>query len=285
MQSEAIHFGYLVADKPVVVRCHETDSVEEVLELLSKHRILSCPVRNQQEMITGIVSVQDIAAFLSWHFSKETLSLPIKSLFGSSAEGRTLWLYKAEEPLNLCLVPFSMGFHRLLVKQQGGLRNLSQSDVLAYLYGNHQILRSVCHKSLESLGLDKKEIATVPANMPALDGFKKITSSSVSAVAVLDPDTKQLVANLSASDLRGLNKHTQEWLNLPVLEFLEKQHNGRVPLPITVAPNINLESASKTIVENHVHRVWVVIGENIPVSVVSLSDIFDTLKKVEDGLI
>lgn len=286
MQREAIHFGYLAADKPPAICCEEKESVEQVLDCLAKHRILSCPVKNSKGTIVGIISVQDIAAFLAWHFSKETLALPISSLCGSSVDGQTLWIFKAEEPLQQVFVPFSMGYHRILVKQQGGFRLISQSDVLAYMYRHHKLhLQPMSHRSLEELLLGKKDIATIPSNAPCLEGLKKITSSSVSAVAVVDPDTKQLVANLSASDLRGLHKQTQEWLNLTVLEFLAKQHDGKVPVPITVAPNASLEFAMKTLVENHVHRLWIVVGENIPVSVLSLTDVFDTLKKHEDGLL
>jgi hypothetical protein len=45
----------------------------------------------------------------------------------------------------------------------------------------------------------------------------------VSAIAIID-HRKRLVANLSASDLRGLSKETLEELMLPVFEYLEKQN-------------------------------------------------------------
>lgn len=63
-------------------------------------------------------------------------------------------------------------------------------------------------------------VTSIRASESAVNGFQKMYQKNVSAVAVLDDVTGALVANFSASDLRGLTHETIANVKLPVTEFL-----------------------------------------------------------------
>ena len=62
----------------------------------------------------------------------------------------------------------------------------------------------------------------VTPNTPAHVAFAVMYSNKVSAVGVVAPGSEQLIANLSASDMRRLQVHHFRALALPVSEFLSQ---------------------------------------------------------------
>jgi len=283
---QATHLGNLVADKKYVVSVKASDTIQHVLAVLRDNDILSCPVLDTVEAVIGVASVLDIASYLSWRFDLK-LTQPIETVLGLSPESRTTWLFEPHENLTTLFEPFALGYHRVLVRQKGGMCNLSQSDVLKFVYEHNQIPDSLLNSTLEELNLASKEVQTIGADKPALEGLKKISSSCVSAVAVIDSNG-ELVGNLSASDLRGLTEDSKDLVSLRVLDFLSAIKNrgkpavGKDPRDSTPlvcsSPLDHLRVVVEKMIKIHVYRVWVV-KNNQPVSVVSLTDIFIALKK------
>ena len=116
----------------------------------------------------------------------------------------------------------------------------------------------------------------------------------MSAIAVVDEISNELVGNLSASDLRGLTNETFKIVRTPVLSFLKKQVGKRGSCFYSIGLNCycclhkqrgeeavvnkctgedSLESVINTIVSHRHHRVWVVDSKNRPIGVISLTDI------------
>jgi len=98
----------------------------------------------------------------------------------------------------------------------------------------------------------------------------------VSAVAIVD-ESEQLVLNLSASEIRGLDHKNFDALLLPITEFMHKMK--LIPSafslrpPLTCLPTTTLETAIFRLATYRVHRLWIVDEQGRPVGVLSLTDI------------
>lgn len=90
-------------------------------------------------------------------------------------------------------------------------------------------------------------------------------------------DHGTLVANLSASDLRGISESNLKLLTKPVLEFLKLMGNGKVAHPVVVSSRDTIESILYKVYTSKVHRVWVVDSAQRPIGVVALGDIISFL--------
>ena len=122
-------------------------------------------------------------------------------------------------------------------------------------------------------------------------------------------ETEKLIGTLSVSDLRGLNYASINNLVLPVLDFLavctkknffKLFHLYFIILftkilslslqtlpkaesilnPITVTKDVSLGEAIKLIVENHIHRLWVINEDRKVDNVVSLTDLIHIFTKI-----
>eukprot|EP00456_Euglypha_rotunda_P071335 TRINITY_DN6367_c0_g1_i4.p1 TRINITY_DN6367_c0_g1~~TRINITY_DN6367_c0_g1_i4.p1 ORF type:complete len:127 (-),score=20.05 TRINITY_DN6367_c0_g1_i4:112-492(-) len=114
----------------------------------------------------------------------------------------------------------------------------------------------------------------------ALTGFQKLYNYGweLSGIPVVDK-TGDIVATLSASDLRGLTKETFKNLLLPVLDFLRLVHGGSRPV-ISAQPESELGEVIRKFVFGRVHRAWIVKNHKI-LGVISLSDVLAKLSPVD----
>ena len=152
----------------------------------------------------------------------------------------------------------------------------------------------------------RRRLVTVPPTLPAMEAFAKMRDEGVSAVGVMDDRGEALIANLSASDVRGIQPEHFGVLGLPAAEFLALLHGTAYagfsrahsasasnpffagmneggfrrhgPFLVTVTPETTLAETLRVIVERGVHRVYACErrpGEDFerPVDVVTLTDI------------
>ncbi|KAI8613803.1 hypothetical protein BC830DRAFT_1066230 [Chytriomyces sp. MP71] len=132
--------------------------------------------------------------------------------------------------------------------------------------------------STSTVGDRSKRVITVPDSFSALQAFRVMYMHRASAVGVVSARGK-LVANLSASDLRGITADLEalESLFLPVLEFLatRTRHGpGEVKADQlkTVERDSSLLEAVRCVIVNKIHRVWIEDGKEKPVGVLTLGD-------------
>lgn len=88
--------------------------------------------------------------------------------------------------------------------------------------------------------------------------------NKVSAVAITDEQGK-LVANLSASELRGIGPDHLDWLLLPINDFLKKISETvekKLSFPLTCHTDTKIEDAINMMGTYRVHRIW--IGTALP---------------------
>ncbi|KAJ3201190.1 hypothetical protein HDU82_008294 [Entophlyctis luteolus] len=137
-------------------------------------------------------------------------------------------------------------------------------------------------------------VVRVPVTWSALAAFREMYVRGVSAVAVVADDSSngngssnsRIVANLSASDLRGLTASMDSLgsLLLPVFEFLEMGNARRAPGAVKadqlrcVDADDRLESAVQIALQEHVHRVWIELGEDNVTGVLTVGDMLSMFR-------
>lgn len=146
---------------------------------------------------------------------------------------------------------------------------LSQTDALRFLWRhNHQL-----GKILDSpaRNLVKSPVATVAIQQTALQAFSYISSSNFQAAAVVDDDG-ELIEEISAADLRGLNRDRVSDLLFPVIMFLNKTQ-GKLVKPLTCHAKFTLSQCMSALVKVEAHRTWMIDGEDRVIGVITLSDV------------
>jgi hypothetical protein len=125
-------------------------------------------------------------------------------------------------------------------------------------------------------------------------------------VEILPISDKNLIANLSASDLRGMEPLELQQLAWPVLDFIkvsladfpgllrfffsafdhvysilfllscvrQARHQGQIPTPITAQPRTGVAEVIRLLIGSRIHRVWIVERDSfVPVACVTMGDL------------
>jgi len=125
--------------------------------------------------------------------------------------------------------------------------------------------------------LGEKKTETITPDIRTFDAFRLLGDEYVTALPVVDKESGKLLANLSASDLRGLTVPKLRFLNDSVETFLTAQTGG-VRAPVAVKNTATLGQVIQLVVENGIHRVWLTDDKDKPAGVVTLSDILGVFK-------
>jgi CBS domain-containing protein len=229
----------------------------------------------------GIVSLVDIAVYISYasyfhsqgnlnvseeEFSKMTsLQKSIGDVLSMTAESSKAHVLSEEAKIHDILEVFSWGVHRVLVVTHDGetqrVKILTQTDICKLLREHEANLAGIMHHTLASLNVGDKSAVRASAALTALEAYRLLSQRGVSALPIVDPFSGELLGTLSAADLRGLSEETLPKLLLPVLQYI-RFARGIAPeaaLPVvSCSPLASLQDALHMMLNNHVHRVWIV---------------------------
>jgi len=172
----------------------------------------------------------------------------------------------------------------LAVNSKGELTNvITQSRIvecISMLFGVDPGLTALGGKSVEELAMGLRDVFYVRENTSVAHAFRLLADKNITGMAVLN-DSGALVGNLSVRDLRAI-KHNAAFLKLlshSVSEYLEVAHNefGIPSAVITCGLQASYKSVMERMVENKVHRCYVVSETNALVGVVTMWDLLDQL--------
>jgi len=297
------------APRPVV--CINADAtVRMCMETLAENNILSAPVVRGREIL-GFVDVIDlmgagVRAFCAGSPGEETRCkapqqrIPVdEALFRSAKFFQT----KVVDLINLSGLDFPVTvrnedslvtairllsnvgkpffLHRAVVlnddEEVAGI--LSQTDIVEWLREHlDQLERAIPElvtADIYKLGLVHACI-TLHVDAPLLNVFSVLFDNRVSGVALVDREGR-LVANISATDFRGIIPSLFPVLQESALLFLTKGLQSLPRAPVTAQPHATLREAVTSISIAHVHRIYVVDRAARFLGVISLSDILALL--------
>ncbi|KAI9486593.1 MAG: hypothetical protein EXX96DRAFT_549656 [Benjaminiella poitrasii] len=270
-------------------------TMEEAFDLLLAEDILSVPIYDEQTITTqakkyiAIVSALDLLKLLSSKVSLDTLQsnsdallMPLKDAIGWT---EPLTIFKHTDGLRQLLDCFSYEkTHRVLVQQMDGkLVLLSQMDLIRFFQAyNHQLGSSVLDLPLAEIRSSGIE-TSLTYRSTAAEAFLKLAGDDrISALPILD-DHGDLIGEISAQDLRGLNRNRWDALLKPVVMFLKASHGDLYP-PLTCHDRFTLSQVMSAFVLRQTYRLWWMGYDSRALKgIISLTDILATFASLSSS--
>eukprot|EP00339_Tiarina_fusa_P025896 CAMPEP_0117023782 /NCGR_PEP_ID=MMETSP0472-20121206/17722_1 /TAXON_ID=693140 ORGANISM="Tiarina fusus, Strain LIS" /NCGR_SAMPLE_ID=MMETSP0472 /ASSEMBLY_ACC=CAM_ASM_000603 /LENGTH=1260 /DNA_ID=CAMNT_0004730015 /DNA_START=189 /DNA_END=3971 /DNA_ORIENTATION=- len=218
--------------------------------------------------------------------ARNSLDNPIGSVTGVfHKETNTIWSFEEDMPMVQLLEPMSKGVHRaVVVMADDTFKHISQVDVVKFGL-KHSNFFSDTAKTLDELGLGNPSVShvcTIPADQPALIGFRRMEMVNHTALPVVDPKSGAVISTLSASDVRNCVDSLGDMLK-PASEFLSSIY-PELEKPLTCSRSDTLGSLMEKLVKTNHRHIWVVDEEQRPISSVSLSDIINRMQGINEDL-
>jgi len=274
----AVKVSTIVRPETNLVTIKEDTTIEDTLNLLADKQILSVPVMRSDELL-GFVDIFQILSY-STFFKSDSVDWkkPASSLIGTDTVGK-----ERDEDIMVCVVGedeslykplqcLSKGHRRVMVKMNdSSYRLATQGRLVKFLYENYDKF-NLGEVKLKDANIITTPVCRVEKSTDAIEAFKKLRTQQIIGLAVTESDGT-LVGSLSVTDLRGLKVDTLDRLQVPVIDFLKKQHGGEVPDVITVCPRMYLKDLLERMTSKKKHRVFVMDDEKNLAGVVTLTDI------------
>ncbi|TPX38256.1 hypothetical protein SmJEL517_g00033 [Synchytrium microbalum] len=272
--------------KPAAISISPDTTIKDALVLLKEKNILAFPLqsRSNVDKITSLVNVFDILLYGSDQIEKKgklDLTRPVDEVLSldDDRESYLMQVFDYRDTLREVMNVFKTGHHhRAWISDAMNVLPsciMTQSDIIRYTYA-HPDFQVGCDKQADliTLGLvpDARPIHSITINATAVQGFQTMRQQNVLALPILGKHN-EIISTLSASDLRGLTEEKFGSFNQPVMDFL----GSTAKVPVTCTGADSLQSVIDKIIAKHVHRVWVVDGDNKVIGVVSLSDVISAL--------
>jgi len=277
----------LISPNRGIVYFEYTESVGDCLQKLAQNGILSAPIMNSEiGQCLGSLDVLDLLAFvLSTHRDNQQQWLnDTKSKYNkrviealSSAISEPFLPIPVQTSLyDLIRNQFSQRIHRApIVADNEMITILSQSDICQFIQKNldsDKELFELGNRTLSQLGFVPGNVLSVRGNVSLKNAFDYIYANSIGGVAVVNKDD-QLIANLSASDCKGIVPSNVVNFDLPVAEYLKGQ------MPISCKRDTTFRSALTLFVNLPIHRVYIIDDSFNPIGLVTLTDVMKVISK------
>jgi len=276
----------LIPARPLIMLGHQ-ETVENAEKILSNNNILSAPVINMASSTCwGSVDIVDLIKYVVWlpHTQmgafpsntqmKQRFQHPVSSVVAALNQHEFVPVDFDVNIAQILANYFSRLIHRVPVmnNEKRIIGVVSQFDVVRFVYDNIQTseeFRLIAAKPLFELFDFTKFTAVISVNQreTLMEVFRKIVSHGITGLAVIDNDGK-LIGNLSASDFKDFDAmNIQRTNTIRVGSFIRQQK------PICCKRTTSLEECLHELIENSVHRIFVVNDEWMPLNVVTLSDL------------
>jgi len=286
-----------------------SQTIPEVLKLLTENNILSVPIWNEAEkkfdrfvdlldivmMVVVLGAAKDLVDALStrevdWkeyieQESKIFSSEPVREL--ADASERNPWVSVSSVlPILSLMDMFSkdVNLHRVMVtdNDQNVIGVITQSRMIQFLQDNVDKFPTLAATNVKDI-VRTTDVVSITPDKKAMDAYQLIISSQVSGVAIVN-EQGELVGVISASDVRrSLESNVFTDMHLPIAMYLEKgvpelKTVASSQIPVCVAPNESLKDTLEKLVQNQIHRIFVA-EEKKPTGVLSLCDIISAISQ------
>jgi CBS domain-containing protein len=276
--------------------------VERALSRINTHNILSLPVvddTNSNGAVIGLLDVLDIIAALSeaWESTgrpqrREILFTPISDIMAKKTN--PTYLVSITTPLLEVIKQYAKGgITRVMIVDRALEKNfcqqekpeemvvglLTESDLVRFVAENFMWIKreKLFQQSLRDLGLGNRKPITVDQNVQAYQAFLEIHKHGSEGAAMVDSSGK-LMANVSASNIKGMTRRNFQLLSRPLLHFLSRDRKrGWWHLPVCTSLDTTFETVILQFVATKIHRMYIVDDEGKPIGEISLSDVIHQL--------
>jgi CBS domain-containing protein len=299
--------------KDKIITIGPNEKLPDVFVKIFSNRITSAPVIDQKGNLIGSIGIMDIVLYalnvcqssqeLATFFGLtsdsenfidfENIKNYLKDEKGSAhnsviaSTAQFLANYSHQNQLHVLkpdcsfkdIVTTLTKVHRLAIGDETIINYISQSEVVRLLK-EKDAFAHIASKTIEELNLCNKPLISVKEGDRVIEAFKLMVTNNVSGVAVIN-DKQQLVGQISSSDIKCISL-TGEM----VPRLYETYHHYRKILiqkykapeiTITVPLKANLSEVLETIINNRLHRVFLIGKDDHAAGVISLTDILKLL--------
>ncbi|TPX35275.1 hypothetical protein SmJEL517_g02230 [Synchytrium microbalum] len=290
-----------------IVQISPNATIEDALQIMKEEKLLALPVAEPPQSTLKFKSLVSIDTLLKSVFArglgptqnedgspgqrsrllKETIASHL-----ATADSQPKMVY-TDEPLKILLHRLGTGGEKhVLVTDRSHIDDanyytiVSQTDVLHYLSQNRDKVPGISTPAanvkqlVASVGEQKAPILA-SHKTTALEIAESMVEGNFSCIGITGENGK-LIANISWADYRGLNSSVFASLDKPALEFAERVQsvNPRSKHIMMETKTATTQEVMKSILENHVHRVWLVDDNAYADGIVTISDIIAFLGNV-----
>jgi len=288
-----------------LVLVNSNQPVDRALSRINTHNVHSLPVvdaNSNTGSVIGVIDILDIISALSesWDNNstrsqrREKLVTPISDLLSRNTHPPT-FIMSVFTPILDAIKEFAKSnLSRVLIVERR-LENtvmqqdkpeefviglLTQSDLIRFVAENIMWIKKepLFQKTLRQLNLGQKKPIIVQPDVLAYQAFQEIHKNEGSEGVALVDNTGKLIANVSASNIKGMTIANIQLLNRPLTDFLSRDRKrGWWQLPICTTLDTTLESLILQFVATKSHRVYLVDNDEKPTGEISLADVFQQL--------
>jgi len=288
---DQITAGDICCSKRPLISIERESTLKQTLEILDKHQILSAPVLDSKtNVFLGFIDVLDIAGYTASFLDEaDHEEYRASEFFNQNVEEILNFSdcnYCVSIPLTcsfmdmvrtFCNPRFKGRLHRVIVHNEENeiVNIITQSDILAIIAKHLDLFQDRGETRLKESRIHHRAVS-VRIDDPFIDALHLLFNNRVSGVAMVDHEYK-LEGNFSASDLRGLQPSSFRLCTSSVLHFLSKgtKQSGQLHNTIlcSVREEQTLAEIIRLMVEQHLHRVYVVSDSGHSEGVITIGDI------------
>lgn len=288
--------------KSRLVLIGDLQPLDKALQRMNRHRIISVPVLDEStRQIRGVLDVQDVIHYLSdlleqplnqalnlrWDFSVKDcgslLDIAKKPfIFSNQSNLWDILQYLAKGQERALVVDKPTEPHELTSEEGDVVGMIVQMDFIRFLSQHNAWLRMhpkfdvPLNQAMDLNNLSEKVVTITPNDFTYL-AFRRMNESNVRGVAVVD-DEGRIIANLSASNIRGISRRNFQVLRFPLGEFLRRDRRvGWWQTPIYVKATDPFGLVFFQFAATGLHRLYILDNNNKPTHVIVPADILKTL--------
>jgi len=270
-----------ICHKNALITIDSSATVSDAISLMKSHHISNLTVL-KDGAVQDFLDLRDVVNFLAWGkykvspsdnkpaFRDDKVDYGAKMISDLLPENSRVWRFDGMDPVQKVIEPFSKGVRRAIVMIDRSRRMLTQTDVLRWIATNHAFA-PIVNMSLTELGLTQGKVITASDSFTALEAFRVAAQNEVGGVAIVDKH-RRLMANLSGSDLRGLDCDFVNHVEKPVTRFLAELHPASLN-PVVCHKGDSLKYVLFKMLSLRIHRVWLIDAQHVPIGVVTMSDV------------
>jgi len=297
--------------RPILVGDFQT--IERALSRINAHSIRSLPVVDKDKIVIGLIDIMDIIKSIAESLKtmgdihqitevlqqqtgkarNDFMTKSIGSLIGEkkgfvasnqvSLMDTVRYMVELEQERFMIVDRQVTGYVAKFTEPEQSLDGLvTQADVIRFLAQNASLLRQepLFQITLAELGLGKRAPLIVSQHEIASKAFIEMYEKKSDFAAVVD-DSGRLIANISASDLKGLNRSNCVSLSQTLDQFVNRDwKRGWWAKPITVELTDPLFFIVFQFVASGVHRLYIVDNDGKPIGEVNHRDVLRMLLRI-----
>jgi len=276
-------------------------SVKDAMQVLSKWNITGAPVE-QGGRFLGFVDVLDIAgwAIHQWKYLQQDhfrvtgtgVQVPPSDAFFDSPVSTIVNFSRCDESvivdentnlLDIMEILSGVRFNNIVRTHRVALTGadgklidvLTQSDIISFARDYIKILPITANQPLKTLGIIHP-VVCVKLHSHFHDTLEILHHNRISGLALVN-EHQHIVANFSASDLKGLSEDMFKYFYRSTEEFLKRGTSSPLQIPVTCTDDATLADIIPLLLQEQMHRIFVIDDVKRPIGVVTMSDIIKVL--------